>query len=159
MYITVDEVKTRFPSIEAEIERGTLTEARLSTWIDSAEALINSYLSKRYSLPFDSVPPIVTSLSYELVEFYWQKGINTPTSSGDEVPWLYKRYDRIIAQLERIVNGEEALVDDEGEEVEVSDALLKNLKSNHQEVDQIFRITKPSWEQEIDDDYDKEPEI
>jgi len=155
-YITLDEAKTQFPALAIQITKGTVSQARAEQWIRDGDGLIDSYLSARFLLPFSSTPPLVKTLSYELFEYFWQKDIHTPTATGDEVPWLYKRYDKSIAILEGLRDGAIVLVDSTGKAIDPSSALLSTIRSNHQEVDQIFNV-KDSWDQSVPDDYASEP--
>ena len=155
-YLTLNDVQGQYPGLKEQIDRGKVTESRVQKWIDNAENLLNGKLGQRYSLPFTDNPPLVITLAYELFEYYWQKAIYTPTKTGEEVPWLYARYDRVLRVLDQIVSGQISLFDNSNKKVAPSPEKLKTMRSNHQEVDQIFNM-KPPEEQSVDPNYDKEP--
>ena len=156
MYITLDEVKAQYPSLAESITRGTVLASRAEQWIEDSESLINGYVSQRYTIPFTINPPLIISLAYGFFDYYYQKDIHTPSSSGDEVKWLYPRYDRLIAVLELIQSGELLLLDTANTVISASADRLKKIESNHREVDQIFSM-KESWNQSVDSDYAEEP--
>jgi len=157
MYIDLDGVKEQFPDIEEAIDKGTLSPGRVNRWIDSAENWVNGKIGQRYELPFSSSPPMLVSLTYEFFEFFWQKDIHTPTNTGDEVPWVYPRYDRMMKRLLDIAEGREPLLDASNAIIDPSDTMLDTMRSNHRDKNQIFSM-KDSWEHEIDEDYSDEPD-
>ena len=155
-YLTVASVKEQYPSLKEQIDRGTVASARVERWISQSESLIDSYIAQRYEIPFADNPPLVVALAYEVFEYFWQKDVYTPTSSGDEVPWLYARYDRILKILNQIATGLLSLFDNSNKKISPSPTKLKTIRSNHQKVNQLFSM-KESWEQKVDSEYDKEP--
>jgi len=157
MYLTSALVKAQFPALLEAVTATKISEGRVTQWLIDASSLIDSYLGSRYDLPFAAVPPMVTTLAYNFFEYYWQKDVHTPTQTGDEVPWLYKRYGYDLKLLEQLRDGVLALLDSSSLPIQPSTAKLATMRSNHQEVDQIFRQTKPTWEQTVDEDYDEEP--
>ena len=157
MYLTVTLVKTQFPALLEAVTAGKIAEGRVTNWLIDASSLIDSYLGSRFDLPFVAVPPIVTTLAYNFFEYFWQRDVHTPTATGDEVPWLYKRYLEDIKLLEHLRDGEIALLDTAGDVIAPSTVKLATIQSNHQSVDQLFRQNKESWEQELDANYDAEP--
>ena len=156
-YITVDEVKVQYPGLTEQLDRGTVVEARVERWISQSERLVDAKVGLRYEIPFTTNPPLIVAMAYELFEYYWQKDIYTPTSTGDEVPWIYARYDRVLRILVQIGGGLLPLFDANNLRIDPSAEKLKTLRSNHIDVDQIFTMKDP-WEQTIDADYSTEPE-
>ena len=157
MYLTSALVKAQFPALLASVTATKISEGRVTQWLIDASSLIDSYLGSRYDLPFAAVPPMVTTLAYNFFEYFWQKDIHTPTQTGDEVPWLYKRYAIDLKLLEQLRDGVLALLDSSDVPIQPSTAKLATIQSNHQKVDQIFMQTKPTWEQTVDENYDAEP--
>ena len=80
------------------------------------------------------------------------------TSTGDEVPWLLQRYREVINRLKDIQSGKTALYDADNVKISPSSERLNTLRSNHLKVDQIFNM-KDTWEQEVESNYGKEPEV
>jgi phage gp36-like protein len=157
MYLSVALVKTQFPQLLESVTAGKIAEGRVTTWLTSASSLIDSYLGVRFDLPFATVPPMVTTLAYNFFEYFWQKDIHTPTGTGDEVPWIYKRYLQDLKLLENLRDGVTKLLDSASLPIAPSLAKLDTIRSNHQEVDQIFRQNEEPWNQTVDPNYDAEP--
>ena len=155
-YLTQTEVKSQYPALAASIDAGKIDTSRVDVWIANTDSLIDEKVGQRYSLPFSTVPPLIKTIAYELFNYFWQKDVNTPPSTGDEVSWLYPRYDRIIKLLDEIRDGKTSLIDSSGNTIEPSTESLKTMQSNHLDVDQIFTMGD-GWNQSIDDNYDKEP--
>ena len=156
-YITTDLVKVQYPGLKEQIDRGTVVTARVTRWISQSEKLVDSYVGARYTIPFTSNPPLIVAMAYELFEYFWQKDIYTPTSTGDEVPWIYARYDRVLRILVQIANGQLPLFDNLNVKIDPSAEKLKTLRSNHIKVDQIFSMDEP-YNQKVDAKYATEPD-
>jgi len=155
VYITVDEVRSVYSQIEEGIARGTITTSVVELWIQNAENIINGILSIGFEVPFSTVPPLIKTLTFELFEYFWQKSIYTPTSTGDEVPWLYARYDRILNLLYQIANGTIKLTDTNGNVIEpIRKTAL--IKSNYEGQPSIFDIEREVYEDYVPPNYGKE---
>lgn len=154
-YITLEKVLDTFKRIRDFKEKGFITESLINTWITEAEALIDAKISKRYKLPLQEVPDIIQSLALELTEYFAEKEIHTPTSSGDEVSWLYARYDRIMKILDEISIGNLLLTNSEGQPLPISEDNLSFIRSNHMNVKQIFSL-EDFEKQEVDENYGKD---
>jgi phage gp36-like protein len=153
-YLTVSEVENLYPSLKELVDGERVTEEQVGAWIVEAESLINGKIGSRYQLPFSSTPPLVKTLAIEFFEYFWQKSNYTPTASGDEVPWLYARYDRLMKLLVQIGEGKLLLFDDDGVEITTASRKLGMLDSNHLEREPIFNL-EDAQNQTIpsDDDY------
>jgi phage gp36-like protein len=151
-YLTLAETLVAFPSLKEQYDKERVSGERIAGWIKEATDLINGYVGSRYQLPFAVTPPLIETLALELFEYYWQKSTYTPTSTGEEVPWLYARYDRIIKLLQQISDGKLMLFDSNGLEIETASRKLGILDSNHIDNDPIFTM-KDAEEQEIPDPY------
>lgn len=156
-YLTLEEVRSAYKQIDESITRGTLSEAVVELWIQNAENLINGILSMGFNVPFSSsaVPPLVKTLTYELFEYYWQKAVYTPTSTGDEVPWLYARYDRVMKILYQIASGEIKLIGADGTIIE-PERKTNLIVSNFEGQPPIFDMEREVYEDYVPENYGKE---
>lgn len=155
-YLTELGVKAHFPQLAGQVTKGNVTTPRITVWLNQSDSLIDSYLSARFTLPFTAVPLRVTSLAYDVFEFYWQSASNTPPGTKEVMQWLKTRWNELIAQLESMRDGGTILYDSLGIQISPSSVKLGTIKSNHQEVDQIFS-TKESWDQLLGSTYSDEP--
>lgn len=154
-YITLDEVLVAFKRLRDFRDKGFISDVLINTWITEAEAIIDAKLSRRYQLPLPVVPDIIKSIALELTEYFAEKEIHTPTSSGTEVAWLYPRYDRIMKILDDISIGNLLLTDGMGIPLPVSKQSLFFIKSNHRNVRQIFSM-EDFEKQQVDENYGKD---
>ncbi|HOM26549.1 MAG TPA: DUF1320 family protein [Defluviitoga tunisiensis] len=154
-YITLQDVIDTYKRLKDFLNQGYITENQINIWITEAESVIDAKLSKRYTLPLSFVPDIIKTLALELTEYFSEKELHTPTSSGDEVRWLYPRYDRIMEILDQISQGNLILVDSDGNPLEISKVKLNILTSNHLNIKQIFSM-KDFEELEIDENYGRD---
>jgi phage gp36-like protein len=151
-YLTIAEVFVAFPSLEEQYNKSRVSGERITGWIKEAQDLVDGHVGSRYQLPFAVSPPLIETLALELFEYFWQKSTYTPTSTGNEVPWLYARYDRILKLLQQIRDGKLMLFDSDGEEIPTSNRKLEILDSNHIDNDAIFTMDDAE-KQEIPSSY------
>ncbi len=151
-YLTREEVLDMYSSLKELYDGERVSGEQIDKWIAESASIIDSKIGTRYQLPFTSTPPLIATIAIEIFEYFWQKNQYTPTASGDEVPWLYTRYDKIIKLLDQISDGKVLLFDDDGEEVTTSSRKLGLIDSNHYESDPIFTMDNAE-DQEIPDDY------
>jgi len=151
-YVTQEEVLASFSRLNDLLDRGRISSSLIDLWISSAEGIINSKIALKYDLPLSETPAIIKSIALQLVEYFAEKELHTPTSSGDEVPWLYPRYDRLMELLDEIRDGKIALTKSDGTILEPSNRQLSAISSNHEEIDQIFSM-RDAWDSRVDPDY------
>ena len=153
-YIKLEDILTRFPHIKRRLDQGNITEDFLNTLIDDTNSLIDSYITEAYEPDkFSEVPRVLKTVGYELFLYFYQEAIHTPTPTGDEIPWLEKRYERVISILEDIKNGRINLIID-NTVIEPS-VKVRAIKSNHLGISPIFDIEKEPYEQKIPEGYGK----
>ena len=103
-YATINDLVKRFG--EQEIiqltDRDNLTGAvdkfRAAAAIRDAVNLIHGYLAKRYTLPLDPAPPLVTRWTCDLARWFLQ-----PHAAPDQVK---ANYERTLAELREAAAGE-----------------------------------------------------
>lgn len=154
-YISINDILNTFKRLRDFKEKGFINDDLINTWITEAEAIIDAKISRRYKLPLEAIPDIIKSIALELTEYFAEKEIHTPTSSGDEVSWLYPRYDRIMKILDDISIGNLLLTDSNGEPLPVSKQALNFIQSNHRNIKQIFSMSDFEL-QEVDENYGKD---
>ena len=111
----------------------TSTAALVGVHIDRAEAVVNSYCSGRYDVPFvaGSVPPTIKTLSEDITCYYVMRSLYS--GSRDMVDYM-NSYRSAIDQLKLIQKGEINLVAIGGglvteTTIESNDGLISNTKS------------------------------
>jgi phage gp36-like protein len=117
--------------------------AILSKQIERAEGVINSYLSARYDLPFENVPPMVRALSEDLASAFWIKA--TYVQDGERANEYWKDFgDPTLKHLDEIRLGKCGLSYTDGSEV--SPNTLKRMQSNRSGYRAIFNLdTADAW--------------
>ena len=78
----------------SDIDRLNAIDASVvASAVTRADTLINSYAKKRYAIPFDTVPPIITTMSAEIAVYFMRKDRGTLSDSDrddqvERVKWL-----------------------------------------------------------------------
>lgn len=102
-YSTVAQVLTAFPPALTAVGVGSFDVATVdisSYYIYTADGVIDSYISRRYSTPVSPVPPVLTRLSCDLViyDLFRDRNLKVPDFMQD-------RYDAAIDMLKDIRDG------------------------------------------------------
>jgi hypothetical protein len=126
-YTTAANIVTLIPNINDSVNFDT--DAEIEFYINRQEAVVNSKLAIKYTVPFSvangyaTVPTIITHYTEQLtickilITEYTEDSVN-------QNEWVEKYCD-IIEEIEKIVEGEEIIVDDDGDELtERGDVIL-----------------------------------
>lgn len=70
-YCTASQTIAEYPVFPqtTTVQRFTETSALISSKIPRAEAMINSYVGRRYSVPFTTVPPVIEQIAIDLTAY------------------------------------------------------------------------------------------
>lgn len=90
---------------------------KVSLALSDAEAVIDGYIAKRYSLPVPVIPPVVTGISCDIARYFLY------TDDPQEI--VKERYQSAIKVLKDIANGTISLpIDEGGSEPEQADEVI-----------------------------------
>lgn len=113
-YTDAADIKRLIPDIEQSSNFDS--DSEIDAYISEAEALVNSKLSARYSVPFsETIPPIIKYITGRVTVYnillteYTQDAIN-------DSAWV-EQYKDALDMLTRIADGESNLVDSEGNDL------------------------------------------
>ena len=97
------------------VSRYTETVSLISEKIDRSESVINSYIARRYSVPFPTgaVPPMIETITINLAAYYTLQAKFTKDSHNTN-EWVIDLYDKAIKDLELIRNRDIDLVNTAG---------------------------------------------
>ncbi len=104
---------------------------RIDEAIESADAEIDGYCASKYSVPFTTVPRLITVLSVEIAIYYLYKRRTVPEK-------IEKAYDKAVARLKDISRGLLSL----GIDPPPAPAASGGAESNKSMSDRIFTIGK-----------------
>jgi len=109
-YCSIQDVRDALPTLTADVVGNQLI-IRSVAW---GQSLINSYLVKKYKLPFTKTPPLVNFIAVCLgVSF-----VTDPTHSGDGIaelaPFSSRKYKQAIDLLTALVDGTMSLIGEDG---------------------------------------------
>ncbi len=109
-YCTLDDIKKMIPEITIiqltdDEDTGEIVESRVDEAIEAADAEIDSYCAGRYSVPFETVPPLVKKLSVDLAVYnlYARKVESVPEAKKD-------RYNNAMRALRDVAAGRSSLM-------------------------------------------------
>lgn len=111
--------------------------------ITRADALVDSYVSKRYSLPFSNVPPIVRAISEDITAYYTFRSFFTQDNSN-KTDYFAELKDDAMATLKMIGDGDLQLVNTAGSIIEFLSNFEVDSTHNHQPFFDIDNST--DWE-------------
>lgn len=147
-YVTTTSLETLLQGVTFN----TATTSLATLCIEDAENEVNKFLSKRYSVPFDtftSTPPIIKSLCRRLACYYVLTSLFTQDSQNTEA-WATEFYEKPMEELKDIRDGKVDILNTAGSalsEINTSYAIQSNTKDYHPTFD-LDEDT--NWE--IDDD-------
>lgn len=107
-YTKAQELKLLFPKLDT----GTsLTNTHINDiFVTKAEADIDSAVSKRYSLPFSSTPPLIKSLAQDLTMYYIARRYFTQNKK-DKNDWVTEYRTNAFEVLDDLAKGDMLLLD------------------------------------------------
>lgn len=138
MYTTVDAVRSNMAQLPERV-----TNAYITSFIQRADTLINSYLAGIYSIPFITpmIPKLVSIISLDLTVFFLYEALYSSNAPNlDE--YQMSRYERSIRLLERIQKGEIGLEDAPPIDQEHNGAGYDSTTSG---MTNIFSYEDPEW--------------
>ncbi|MEM7529384.1 MAG: phage protein Gp36 family protein, partial [Pseudomonadota bacterium] len=91
-----------------------IDSAVLQTRLDDATAMINGYIEKRVTLPFDEVPRILVKVCCDLAYYDLLGG------QGASLEQAKARYDDSVQFLKAVAKGQASLGDETPEDIESS---------------------------------------
>jgi len=148
LYCTVAEMKDEVSELKTLVDAGKITEATVTSWITKGDTIINSYCASRYIVPFTTVPPLIKTLSEELATFFFFRDQDRAEEMRVNI-WA-----RVRELLEKIRDGEQRLIDADGNAVVMDTSQADRPWSDRLNVDPIFNM-KDATEQSITpSDYD-----
>lgn len=114
-YCTASLTIAEFPIFPqtSTVQRYTETSALISAKIPRAEATINSYVGRRYNVPFTTVPPKIEEIAINLSAYYTLVAKFT-RDNHNENEWVVKLGEDTIKELELIRDRKIDLVDTSG---------------------------------------------
>jgi len=109
-----------------------------SVYIDKAEAMFNAAVSKRYSLPFTTIPPMARELSFEMAAWYSIRAFFSRDwpNRNDMLDDFKIAFDTV----EMLRKGELRLTLTDGSLIA---PLTDTIQSNRENEDQIFEMDEP----------------
>ncbi len=92
-----------------------------------ANNLINGKLSRVYTVPFTTTPPLINSLAIILTSYYAMRMLFTESQQNDS-KWVKSMYDQAMETLNELAEGKQQLIDSAGTEIarQVSNDVYSN---------------------------------
>jgi phage gp36-like protein len=127
------------------------TKETIDLHIRRADGLINGKVSKRYAVPFTTVPPLIRTIAEDITSYYVYRSFFTQDNQN-RTEYLEELKDDALDCLEQIMEGKLDLVDTGGSAVPIrTEEVVDQLWSNTQDYQPIFDIDN-ILEQDFDDD-------
>ena len=134
-YCTTTSVISEYPIFPqtTTVQRYTETSALISAKIPRAEATINSYVGRRYNVPFvaGSIPPKIEEIAINLSAYYTLLAKFT-RDNHNENEWVVKLGEDVLEELGLIRDRKIDLVDSSGAVISERTASTR-IKSNTQD--------------------------
>ena len=148
-YITSTSINVILPGfLKGDTTTGdTAGVAIFSDKIDDAEALVNSYLGRRYALPFTVVPPLVRTLTKALACYNVVRDTGYRGSKKNE---YLEEWEKATKTLEAINKGDLTLSLTDGSILTKKSA--SRISSNTETYTPIFGLDDPkAWKRDDDE--------
>jgi len=91
---------------EVDGNAASIDEEAVDTAIADAQAEIDSRLATKYTVPFNPVPALVTSIAQDIAAYLADLVFRENRDYASELSPIYLRYQRAQAQLGRLQTGE-----------------------------------------------------
>jgi len=117
-----------------------ISDTAVNRHIARADNIINTRLSKRFSVPFDTgtaTPPVIKTISTDLAAYFVMRSLFTKDSQNEN-DWVDDLKMMALDTLEKIEKGMTKLLDINGEEIEQLE--VDDLSSNTQNYTPIFDV-------------------
>jgi len=129
-YSTVQDVKDNHDRISK-----TKLEREIEGFITDADAIIDAFISGKYSLPFSSTPPLLKTISKNIATYFTlRRSFGAVTDDVED--WIASYYEQSMEFLKMIRSCEMMLVDAGSTVLSVWDMI----KSNTQDSEMIFNL-------------------
>lgn len=151
-YATTTSISLLLPGYLAGAGAGTTSSdaagtAIFSKHIDRAESAVNACVTKLYSIPFTTVPPIIRTLTEDIASFFAIRGT---ASRGGQMNQYMPSYERAIETLDDIKEGKTSLALTDGSLLPRKSA--KRILSNTDTYTPIFGLDDPqAWKRDKDE--------
>ena len=146
-YATTTSISVKLPNF---LDGNTTTSdsigsSTFSVYMDKAEAIVNSAVGKKYSLPFTTVPPIIRDISFEIAAYYTIRAFSSRDWPNRNE--MLDDFKTAFEMLEKIRTGDIVLADTSGSLIAQLSGLVKSNTSNYYP---IFDVdTDTAWK--VDD--------
>lgn len=118
-----------------DLDDGPTTTAVVNKAITDADNLINSYVGRAYTLPLETTPALITTLSCDIALY----NLRSRRKGQDDV--ITKRYEDAKELLKNIAKGKASLGEDGATEPAGGD---QTIQTTHIGSDRTFTIAKKS---------------
>ena len=124
-YSTVENIRIQTPFKSDILIEDTYIEQKIS----EADSIIDSYISKIYTLPLSTIPNIIENLSKQITSLllYQEQNPNIEVEPGISIEEAWQRQMEI---LQGIIDRTIILVDDDGTELDSNDRLSPSFYPN-----------------------------
>jgi phage gp36-like protein len=146
-YATITSISNLLPDF---LDGNTTTADKIgvdcfSACIEKAEAMFNAAVSNRYSLPFQTTPPLATSVCFDMAAYYAIRALGS-RDWPNRNEWL-DDFKTAFDVLEKISKGEMYLVDTNGDLV----GRRSMMATNRENEGAIFDVDEPdAWRVDSD---------
>jgi phage gp36-like protein len=124
-YTTVANVR----AVVRKVTAAVMTDAEITAFIVKGDAVVNSKIASRYSLPLASTPPLLETISTDIAAYYIMRTLFTRDGQNRN-EWI-DDYRASMKLLDEIRNGDTVLVDTTGAEVGTKSGGLYSTTSDY----------------------------
>jgi len=117
------------------VSNTVLSDDTVVLHITRAENIINHALSKRYTVPFTAVPPLVTTLAIDVASYFIMRSLYTKDSQNKN-DWVDDLLKTAKEELEDLANGKRSLLDSNG--AAIAQLEVNNISANRQSYTPVF---------------------
>jgi phage gp36-like protein len=145
-YCSITAIYSNLPQIPNTATANGYPRAKevIESHIRRADGIIDGKCARRYSLPFNPVPPMIRSIAEDIVSWYTLRSFYSKDGQNKS-EYLADFKDEAIVMLNLIMTGDIDLVDTSGSAVPVlTTELTDMISSNTQDSQPFFDIDDPT---------------
>jgi len=144
VYTTVARIRKVLPKLTSTV----MVDADVASEIEKAEAIINSKIGNKYTVPFvsGSVPPVIQGFAEDITAYLIMRTMYTQDSQN-KTAWI-DDFKTAISNLNAIRDGKQVVLDSSGNELARAE---EEVHSNNMNYNPTFDVDNPEeWEQNED---------
>jgi len=145
-YTTIARMRKVLLKLTGNAATGVMIDDDVDAWIVKAEAVINSKIGNKYTVPFTTVPPVIAVFAEDITAYMIMRTMYTQDSQN-KTAWI-EDFKAAISSLNAIRDGKQVVLDSSGNELSRAS---EEVHSNNMNYHPTFDVDDPLNQSQDDD--------